>query len=143
MVDNSQEYRLKNWATRSSFARSLAPLTRSLAPDCSLRSHSPLRSLRSLPRSWDSDLLDGYFVCVFFLFSTIVPNSSPSPISRVVPRASSAAKCGHQPGQHRFFHAHHGVGQIYLYSREGGGHGASRHPRHGRCGQPHTKTHLW
>ena len=31
------------------FARSLAPLTRSLAPDCSLRSHPPLRSLvRSL-----------------------------------------------------------------------------------------------
>ena len=30
------------------FARSLAPFTRSLAPDCSLRSHPPLRSL---PRS--------------------------------------------------------------------------------------------
>ena len=31
------------------FARSLAPLTRSLAPDCSLRSRPPLRSLvRSL-----------------------------------------------------------------------------------------------
>ena len=27
------------------FARSLAPLTRSLAPDCSLRSRPPLRSL--------------------------------------------------------------------------------------------------
>jgi len=33
------------------FARLLAPLTRSLAPDCSLRSHPPLRSLiRSLAR---------------------------------------------------------------------------------------------
>ena len=33
----------------SPFARSLAPLTRSLAPDCSLRSRPPLRSLiRSL-----------------------------------------------------------------------------------------------
>ena len=48
MVENSQEYRLKYWATRSSvrsFARSLAPLTCSLAPDCSLRSRPPLRSL--------------------------------------------------------------------------------------------------
>ena len=34
------------------FARSLAPLTRLLAPDCSLRSRPPLRSL---PRSWDSE----------------------------------------------------------------------------------------
>ena len=60
MVDNCQEYRLQYWATRSSvrsFARSLAPLTRSLA-----------RSLRSLPRWWESDLLDGYFVCVFSIF---------------------------------------------------------------------------
>ena len=33
------------------FARSLAPLARSLAPDCSLRSRPPLRSLvRSLAR---------------------------------------------------------------------------------------------
>ena len=37
------------------FARSLAPLTRSLAPDCSLRSRPPLRSLvRSLARSLTS-----------------------------------------------------------------------------------------
>ena len=52
------------------FARSLAPLPRSLAPDCLLRSRPPLRSLarslRSLPRSWDSELLDGYLICVFF-----------------------------------------------------------------------------
>ena len=49
MVDNSQEYRLKYWATRSSFARLLIPLTPSLAPDCSLHSRPPLRSLiRSL-----------------------------------------------------------------------------------------------
>ena len=42
----------------SPFARSLAPLTRLLAPDCSLYSRPPLRSLvRSLPRSWDSELL--------------------------------------------------------------------------------------
>ena len=57
------------------FACLLAPLTRSLALDCSLRSRPPLRSLTSLarslrshPHSWDSDLLDGYFVCVFFHF---------------------------------------------------------------------------
>ena len=37
MVDNSQEYRLKYWATRSSV------------------------------RSWDSELLDGYLICVFFI----------------------------------------------------------------------------
>ena len=37
------------------FARSLAPLTHSLAPDCSLRSRPLLRSLRSLPRSWESE----------------------------------------------------------------------------------------
>ena len=49
MVDNSQEYRLKYWATRSSVRSLLALLTRSLAPDCSLRSRPPLRSLvRSL-----------------------------------------------------------------------------------------------
>ena len=47
------------------FARSPAPLTRSLAPDCSLRSRPPLRSLvRSLPCSWDSEWLDGYLFCV-------------------------------------------------------------------------------
>ena len=49
------------------FARSLAPLTRSLAPNCSLRSRPPLRSLvrsltrslarsrRLLPRSWERE----------------------------------------------------------------------------------------
>ena len=41
------------------FARSLAPLTRSLALDCSLCLRPPLRSLiRSLPRSWESEWLD-------------------------------------------------------------------------------------
>ena len=66
------------------FARSLAPLTRSLAPDCSLCSRPPLRSLvrslahfarsplRSLPRLWDNERLDGYFFCVFYPFWTIV-----------------------------------------------------------------------
>ena len=46
------------------FARSLAPLTHSLAPDYSLRSRPPLRSLIrslrslcSLPRSWESEFL--------------------------------------------------------------------------------------
>ena len=43
------------------FARSLAPLTRSLA-----------RSLCSLPRLWESEWLEGYLFCVFFLFWPIV-----------------------------------------------------------------------
>ena len=69
------------------FTHSLAPLSCSLAPPRSLRSRVPLRSLvcsfarllacslRSLcsfPRSWESNWLDGYFVCVFFLFWAIV-----------------------------------------------------------------------
>ena len=75
MVDNSQEYRLKYWATRSSvrsFARTAhsfacCGLLASLAPSAAL-TRSLARSLRSLPRSLDSELLDGYFVCVFFHF---------------------------------------------------------------------------
>ena len=51
MVQNNQESRLKYWATCSS----IRLLTQLLA-----------RSLRSLPRWWESQLLDGYFVCVFF-----------------------------------------------------------------------------
>ena len=57
------------------FAHSLAPLTHLLAPDCLLGSRPPLRSLVRSPRSlrsppslWDSDWLDGYLFCVFFLF---------------------------------------------------------------------------
>ena len=52
----------KNWdvsigSLARPFARSLAPLTRSLAPDCSLRSRPPLHSLfRSLARSWIFDV---------------------------------------------------------------------------------------
>jgi len=75
MVDNSQEYRLQYWATRSSvrsFARTAhsfacSGLLASLAPSAAL-TRSLARSLRSLPRSWESELLDGYFVCVFFHF---------------------------------------------------------------------------
>ena len=74
------------------FACSLSPLTRLLAPDmlaslapsaalthlhsldCLLRSRPLLRSLIfslthsfcSIPRSWESKLLDGYIFCVFF-----------------------------------------------------------------------------
>ena len=67
---------VKNWDVSTGplacpFARSLATLTCSLAPRSLLRSRSatfthPLA--RSLPRSWESELLDGYFVCVFFYF---------------------------------------------------------------------------
>ena len=72
VVDNSQEYRLQYWATRSSvrsFAHSFAcsRLLASLAPSAAL-TRSLARTLRLLPRSWDSDLLDGYFVCVFSYF---------------------------------------------------------------------------
>ena len=38
-------------------ARPLAPLTRLLAHDCSLCLRPPLRSLCSLPRSWESEFL--------------------------------------------------------------------------------------
>ena len=38
-----------------------------LAPSAAL-TRSLARSLRSLPRSWESELLDGYFVCVFPIF---------------------------------------------------------------------------
>ena len=72
MVQNSQKYRLQYRATRSSicsFARSAhsfacSGLLASLAPSTALT-----RLLaRSLPRSWESELLDGYSVCFFFFF---------------------------------------------------------------------------
>ena len=48
MVENRTEHRCKYWGARP-FARSLAPLTRSLAPYHLLRSRAPLRALaRSL-----------------------------------------------------------------------------------------------
>ena len=79
----NQEYRLKYWATSSSvrsFTRtvlsfacsallallSCSALLASLA--CSALFALLARSLRSLPHSWDSEGLDGYFFCVFFLF---------------------------------------------------------------------------
>ena len=72
MVPNSQEYRLQYWATRvsvRSFART--GLLALLAPSAAL-TRSLACSLCSLSRSWDSKWLDGYFVCVFFLLSSIV-----------------------------------------------------------------------
>ena len=62
MVDNSQEYRCKYWATRSSvrsFARTAHSFTCSgmltlYAPSAAL-THSLTRSLRSLPRLWKSE----------------------------------------------------------------------------------------
>ena len=64
MVDNSQEYRLKYWATRSSvrsFARTAhlfacSRLLALLAPSAAL-TRSLARSLCSLPRSWESEFL--------------------------------------------------------------------------------------
>ena len=62
MVENSQDYRLYYWATRSSvrsFARTAHSLAcsglfASLAPSAAL-TRSLARSLHSLPRSWDSE----------------------------------------------------------------------------------------
>ena len=62
LFGNSQEYRLEYWATRSSicsFARTAhlfacSGLLASLAPSAAL-TRSLARSLRSLPRSWDSE----------------------------------------------------------------------------------------
>ena len=77
MVENSQEYRLKYWATRSSVRshRSLVPLLRTARFPHALRcAHLFARSLtrllahslRSLPHSWESESLDDYLFCVFF-----------------------------------------------------------------------------
>ena len=49
--------------TAHSFACS--GLLASLAPSAAL-TRLLARSLRSLPRSWDSELLHGYLICVFF-----------------------------------------------------------------------------
>ena len=61
------------------FARSLAPLTRSLAPDCSLCSHPPLRSLvrslahfaHSLTRGTVND-----WMAILFVFFSIFDHSA-------------------------------------------------------------------
>ena len=51
------------------FARSLSPLTRSLLQTARFaRALRCAHSLLSLPRSWESELLDGYFICVFPYF---------------------------------------------------------------------------
>ena len=71
-VQTNQESRLKYWATRSSvcsFARTAhsfacSGLLASLAPSAAL-TRSLARSLHSLPRSWESELLDGS-LSVFF-----------------------------------------------------------------------------
>ena len=73
VVWNKQESRRKYWATSPSicsFARTAhsfvcSGLLASLAPSAVLTRLSAC-SLRSLPCSWESELFDGYFVCVFF-----------------------------------------------------------------------------
>ena len=72
---NSQKYRLQYWATHSS-VRSFAHTAHLFARSGLLASLAPSAVLtrllaRSLPRSWETELLDGYFVC-FFPFLTIV-----------------------------------------------------------------------
>ena len=68
---------LKYWTTRSSVRshRSLfcsLHTTRLLAGSAAL-TRSLVCSLRSLPRSWDSELLDSYFFCVFSILAHSVP----------------------------------------------------------------------
>ena len=78
MVQNSHDRHVSTGPLARLFARSLAPLTRSLAPDCSLCSRPPLRplrslarSLRSLPRSWESE----FFCLKMTWFCPIVGSS--------------------------------------------------------------------
>ena len=68
MVWNKQESRHKYWATCLSI-RLFARSTHLFACSGLLASLAPSAALTSLsPRSWDSDLLDGHFVCAFFYF---------------------------------------------------------------------------
>ena len=72
MVENSQEYRQKYWATCSSVGSS-ARTAHTIACSRLLALLAPSAALtrllvRSLPRSWESELLDGYFVCFFSYF---------------------------------------------------------------------------
>ena len=64
------------------FARSLAPLTRSLAPDCSLRSRPPLRSLARLLAHFAHSCADGkvndWMAIYSVFFSILVHNASSS-----------------------------------------------------------------
>ena len=76
------------------FARSLAPLTCSLALHYLLRWRAPLRSLslarslRSLPSSWDSDLIDGYLFCVFSFLARSLLGRSKWKSSKNAPKIS-------------------------------------------------------
>ena len=75
--------RIRTVVLRHSLVRSLAPLTRSLAPDCSLRSRPPLRSLvrslahfaHSLARGTVND-----WMAILSVFFSIFDHSGPSKI---------------------------------------------------------------
>ena len=74
MVENSQEYRLKYWATRSS-VRSFARTTLSFACSGLLAPSAALT--RSLARSLMGKAMIRWLFCLcFFLFSTIVQQSN-------------------------------------------------------------------
>ena len=85
------------------FARSLAPLTRSLAPDCSLRSRPPLRSLVRSLAHFAHSLAHGTvndWMAIFSVFFAIFDHSDtrilPLSNSRVVTSATSVrltSKC--------------------------------------------------
>ena len=76
VVDNSQEYRLKYWVTRSSirsFARTAhsfacSGLLALLAPSSALTG-SLARSLRSLPCSWDIGTVNDWMAILSVFFS--------------------------------------------------------------------------
>ena len=79
VVQNNQKYRLKYWATHSS-VRLFARTAHSFACTALLTALTRLRSrsLCSLPRPWESEILDDYFFCVFFFFFfAILAHSAP------------------------------------------------------------------
>ena len=71
--------------------------------------HSFSRSICSLPHSWDSERLNGYFLCVFYLFWTIVKCS----YSRVYPSIPIYSLKGPGPPSiHATLLRHQGICQL-------------------------------
>ena len=64
------------------FARSLAPLTRSLAPDCSLRSRAPLRSLAHFAHSLARGTVIDW-MAIYSVFSSILAHSGLPKLKRL------------------------------------------------------------
>ena len=92
MGQNNQKYRLKYWATRSS-VRSFARTAHSFACSALLAllvrlaalTHLLAHSLCLLPRSWDSEWLDGYLFCVFSVLAhSAIQDNSDGAVKGVV-----------------------------------------------------------